>query len=113
MGIDILLNKVFQTNDSAVFRHHKDDENLQQVICQLFSAYFADDHADELTNDPIFTAILNKDSLASQPTLSRFFNRLDEGTLSQFEQITKELRRRVVSPREAENDIVGLGFHAA
>jgi len=62
----------FQTNDSASFRYHTDDDNLLQVIYQIFSAYFTYDHADELTNEPVFTTILDKTALASQPTLSRF-----------------------------------------
>ena len=45
---------------------------FKQVIYQITSAYFQDDCADELTNDPVMTAILDKDKLASQPTLSRF-----------------------------------------
>lgn len=56
------------------------------------SAYFEDDCADELTLDPVFNAILEKKSLASQPTLSRFFNRMNEDTLIQFDDIDKSLR---------------------
>ncbi len=37
------------------------------------------------------TAILEKDALASQPTLSRFFNRMDEDTLAQFSLIYETL----------------------
>jgi hypothetical protein len=95
MGFDQYLREEFKTNDGAVLRKHKDDENLLQVIYQLFSSYFEDDCADELTDDPIFTAVLNKDALASQPTLSRFFNRMDESTLEQFNGIIREFRRRV------------------
>ena len=62
------------------------------MIYQVISAYFQDDCADELTLDPVFKAILGKESLASQPTLSRFFNRMDEDTLIQFDDIDKNLR---------------------
>ena len=61
------------------------------MIYQIISAYFEDDCADELTIDPVFNAILEKNSLASQPTLSRFFNRMDEDTLLQFDDIDKKL----------------------
>lgn len=44
-----------------------------QVIYQIIRSYFEDERADELTNEPVMTAILEKDALASQPTLSRFF----------------------------------------
>ena len=52
---------------------HKDDENLMQMVYQIISAYFEDDCADELTLDPVFNAILEKDRLASQPTFVSIF----------------------------------------
>lgn len=86
---------MFKTNDTAD-RFHKDDENLCQMIYQILARYFNDNDADELTNDPVMNAILDKDGLASQPTLSRFFNRMDEDTLIQFEEILKYLRGIVI-----------------
>lgn len=74
LGFDKILKSEFKTNDSAMFRIHKDNENLLQMVYQILGAYFEDDCADELTNDPVLTAILGKQALASQPTLSRFFN---------------------------------------
>ena len=71
IGFLKLIKNKFKTNDKSM-RFHKDNENLMQMLFQIISAYFQDDYADELTSDPIFTAILEKDSLASQPTLSRF-----------------------------------------
>lgn len=62
------------------------------MIYQIIASYFEDDCADELTNDPVFNAILDKNGLASQPTLSRFFNRMDEDTLEQLDIIDKNLR---------------------
>ena len=48
------------------------------------------------------SAILEKEALASQPTLSRFFNRMDETTLGQFNQILRELRKVVYSIKRPE-----------
>ena len=31
LGIDMLLNKTFKTNDSALFRYHTDQKNLLQI----------------------------------------------------------------------------------
>ena len=62
-GFSKLVKKKFKTNDTSVC-FHKDDENLMQMIYQIISAYFADDCADELTLDPVFHAILEKDGLA-------------------------------------------------
>jgi len=47
-------------------------------------------------------AILDKDTLASQPTLSRFFNRMDEDTLAQFNLIIRELRKVIYSIKKPE-----------
>ena len=91
-----------KTNDTAWFRIHKDDTNLMQVIYQIISSYFEDDCADELTNEPVMTAVLEKEALASQPTLSRFFNRMDEDTLSQLHQIMRELRKVIYSIKKPE-----------
>jgi len=97
LGFTTLLKKEFQTIDNAVFRIHKDDENLWQMIYQIYGAYFQDDCADELTNDPILKAILGKEALASQPTISRFFNRMDATTHQQFYDIMREMRKIVYS----------------
>ena len=95
LGIDNLLGKVFKTNDSALFRYHTDQKNLLQMIYMIIAGYFEDDTSDELTNDPVFKSVLEKDTLASQPTVSRFFNRMDEDTLNQLLMIGRILRKRV------------------
>lgn len=95
LGFVKLLKSIFKTNDSAPVRYHTDEKNLWQVIYQILGAYFEDDCADELTHDPVLTAILEKRALASQPTLSRFFNRMDETTLEQFHDLMRRFRKVV------------------
>ena len=62
IGFIKLIKKKFKTNDKSI-RFHKDHENLLQMIYQIISAYFQDDCADELTLDPVFNVILDKESL--------------------------------------------------
>lgn len=95
IGFTETINHLFTTNDSAVLRRHTDQSNLLQCIYQIIGAYNSDDSADALRYDPVFTSLLNKDALASQPTLSRFYNRMDESTLALFEQINAALREKV------------------
>ena len=95
--MDQLLTRTFKTNDSALFRYHTDRQNLLQMIFMVIAGYFQDDLSDELTKDPVFKAILEKDTLASQPTISRFFNRMDEDTLNQFLIIGRILRKKTYS----------------
>ena len=98
-GVDLisLVKKTFKTNDTASFRLHVDTDNLVQIIYQIIATYFKDDCADELKNEPVFTEILQKDVLASQPTLSRFWNRMDEDTLHQFDIIDQAMRDTIYS----------------
>ena len=107
IGFSKLIKNKFKTNDKSV-RFHKDNENLMQMIYQIIAAYFEDDCADELTHDPVFQAILDKNALASQPTLSRFFNRMDEDTLRQFDDIDQRLRDIVYSIKHPEHILLDL-----
>ena len=108
LGIDTLLEKAFKTNDPALFRYHSDQKNLLQMIYMIIAGYFEDDASDELTNDPVFKSVLEKDALASQPTVSRFFNRMDEDTLNQFLAITRVLRMRIYSIQMPQAVILDL-----
>ena len=108
LGFDKILKSEFRTNDSALFRIHKDDENLWQMVYQILGAYFEDDCADELTNDPVLTTILGKKALASQPTLSRFFNRMDDTTLRQFYGIMRKLRKVVYAIKRPQLILLDL-----
>ena len=108
LGIDKLFSQSFKTNDSALFRYHTDKENLLQMIYMIIAGYFEDDTSDELTNDPVFKAVLNKGTLASQPTISKFHNRMDEDSLNQFLSINQILRKKVYSIQMPEAIILDL-----
>lgn len=108
VGVEDLIRKTFKTNDPATFRHHTDADNLLQMIYQTIAAYHRDDDADELTKDPVLTAVLGKEALASQPTLSRFFNRMDEDTLKQMNDIMRIMRRVIYSADPPEQLLLDL-----
>lgn len=108
VGFDKLFKRIFKTNDTTETRIHKDDVNLLQIIFQIICGYFEDDCADELSYDPVLTAILGKNRLASQPTLSRFFNRMDNDTLKQFYQLQREMRKIVYDIKNADIVILDL-----
>lgn len=108
VGFDKLFKRIFKTNDTTETRIHKDDVNLLQIIFQIICGYFEDDCADELSYDPVLTAILGKNRLASQPTLSRFFNRMDNDTLKQFYQLQREMRKIVYDIKNPDIVILDL-----
>ena len=78
------------------------------MIYMIMAGYFEDDASDELIKDPIFKAVLEKSALASQPTVSRFFNRMDEDTLKQFQEISQILRKRIYSIQMPQAVILDL-----
>ena len=108
IGLIKLVKQFFKTNDHTGCRIHKDPDNLMQMVYQIIAAYFEDDCADELINDPVLTAILDKNKLASQPTLSRFWNRMDEGTLSQLDMIQERMREIIYSIQKPEHMLFDL-----
>ena len=97
LGLERIIKDTFKTTDTAIHRDHKDHENLLQMIYQIFGTYYEDNCADEIRKDPVLSAILGKQALASQPTISRFFNRMDDVTLRQFDALMRELRKTVYS----------------
>ena len=60
IGLLNLIKNTFKTNDHTQLRRHIDADNFMQLIYQIIAGYFEDDCADELTNDPILTTILEK-----------------------------------------------------
>ncbi|QUH25049.1 transposase [Serpentinicella alkaliphila] len=78
------------------------------MIYQILAGYFNDNDADELSNEPVFKSILDKECLDSQPTLSRFFNRMDSDTLTQFNEISKELRKIAYMIKKPEKVLFDL-----
>ena len=108
VGLLRLVNRIFRTNDPASFRFHSDPDNLMQVIYQLIAAYFEDDCADELTSDPVFTAVLEKEALASQPTLSRFYNQMDINMLALLDSIESKMREIIYSIKMPEHMLFDL-----
>lgn len=97
----------FKTDDKSG-RLHKDDQNLCKMVYQIIAGYFEDDDADELTNEPVFTNILDKKALASQPTLSRFWNRMSDTTLTQFDEIIKSMRSSAYSIKRPKHVLLDL-----
>lgn len=107
-GFEDLVRKKFKTHDTAAFRFHTDAENLMQVIYQTEAGYYRDDCSDELRHDPVMTAAVGTDVLASQPSISRFFNRMDKYTLQQLTDIMRAYRKTVYSINNPEHMLLDL-----
>ncbi|MBZ9634434.1 IS1380 family transposase [Clostridium sp. FP1] len=93
---------------SANARIHKNEDIAIQRIYQRIAGYETDDNADELRHDPTFTNVLEKKSLASQPTISRFNNRVSGETVKSYQQINELLQDKVYSVRMPEHIIFDI-----
>ena len=88
-------------NDSRAYYLHSNENLLRQKIYQLIAGYSEDDAADQLTKDPAFTQIIGTPSLASQPSLSRFYTRFDEESIDHLNQANQELLDKIHTYRKA------------
>lgn len=67
------------------------------------ASYHQDDASDSLRLDPVFTFILNKESLASQPTVSRAINRFDHSSINKFKDVLKFLFEKGNNPKNTKH----------
>ena len=84
MELKPLLEKA--CNDSLK-RNHTFASIVEQLIYTNIAGYHADDHSDALRCEPVFTRVLEKKSLASQPTISRCMNTMDSYNLEALNQV--------------------------
>jgi len=99
---------LYVKDSSADTRTHKNEDIAIQRIYQRIAGYTTDDHADELRYDPTFTNILEKKALASQPTISRFNNRVTVQTLKSYQQINEMLQDKIYSLSMPEHIILDI-----
>lgn len=70
---------------------HTNQKTLKQIVLQLIAGYKADSSADILRHDPMLKTLSLEDALASQPSISRFFDRITEQTIEDFQMFNQAL----------------------
>lgn len=108
-----IKENLYVEDSSADARIHKNEDITIQRIYQRIAGYATDDNADELRYDPTFTNILGKKALASQPSISRFNNRVNIDTVKSYELINEILLDKVYSismPEHIVFDIDSTNF---
>lgn len=108
IGFSETIRDILRVKDKAKFRFHSNSDIAIQKIYQNIAGYHTDDNADELTIDPVFKAVLAKEALASQPTISRFNSRLDVDNAKQFQFINETLMDKVYSVEMPKQVLIDL-----
>src|SRR5699024_688787 len=86
IGLFSTLMKHLDFKYTRKYYVHSHDQLHRQKMFQMTADYTADEAADQLTNDPVFKEIIGTDALASQPSISRFFNRFGATSVEQLYQ---------------------------
>jgi hypothetical protein len=102
LGLSQTIKQLLVVDDPI---HHRDQPNSDvalQKIYQHLCGYHTDDHADDLSHEPLLTALMEKERLASQPTISRFNEKANIATAKSLENINEILQGRAyaIEPRD-------------
>jgi len=108
IGFFHTMDQHLKFKDERQYAVHSNEQLFRQKMYQLIAGYPEDAAADQLTNDPVFTQITGTNSLASQPSLSRFFSRFGVDTLNQMNVANQEILDKVHSYRGTDTIIFDL-----
>uniref|UniRef100_UPI0002492BDE transposase n=1 Tax=Ligilactobacillus acidipiscis TaxID=89059 RepID=UPI0002492BDE len=82
LNFTTLAYQLVHFDDQRHYARYSNVSLLEQVVLQLITGYPADLAATSLRDDPTFKLLLAQPQLASQPSLSRFWQRCDEQTIT-------------------------------
>ena len=105
IGFDNLLKQYFGTDSRKI---HSVSSVIEQLIYQNIAGYHRDDAADHLRYDPVFKAVLEKEALASQPTISRTLNSFEQKDIDEFNDILEHLYKMTHNPSNKQHIILDL-----
>ena len=105
IGFDNLLKQYFGTDSRKI---HSISSVIEQLIYQNIAGYHRDDAADHLRYDPVFKAVLEKEALASQPTISRTLNSFEQKDIDKFNDILEHLYKMTHNPSNKQHIILDL-----
>jgi len=86
-----ILEKHFFIESDQAKRTFSNPKMLMQFIYLTVLGYHNQDHHNDLREEPAISSCFNEETLASQPTVSRFIARLDKSSLSQLKKINELL----------------------
>lgn len=86
-----LAQQLLHIRENRAYFRHENVSILEQLVFQLIAGYAADSSANVIRHDPVFQAILGKDTLVSQSSISRFLGRLSDKNVNQLQELNQAL----------------------
>jgi len=108
LDFDHLINQYLHLHDTRAYFKHSNTSIFEQIILQLIAGYDTDSAANLLSNDPIWQLLLEKENLASQPTISRFLDRFTEKNIEELQQVNQSLLDKVHPFHDGSDLIIDL-----
>lgn len=103
-----LSKKIVSFNENRKYCWHENQKILNQMILQLIGGYSADSSANILCHDPLLPTLVGEEPLVSQSSISRFFDRVDEQTLSGLQELNQQLIDQARFIRNDTNLVIDL-----
>jgi hypothetical protein len=95
-------------NEDRLYWTHDNHKILKQLMIQLIGDYKADSSADELQYDPVLQTLSTDETFASQPTISRYYNRVNDQTIEDLQSLNLALIDQARLVRNDTNMIIDL-----
>ncbi|SHJ93616.1 Transposase DDE domain group 1 [Dethiosulfatibacter aminovorans DSM 17477] len=105
LGLRHLLENTFNDSEARV---HTNASIIEQLMYTTIAGYSSDVHSDSLRLDPVFTRILEKKALASQPTISRFVHSLNEHSIESYNRLLLDLFEKGNHPKKTKQIVLDL-----
>jgi len=91
IDFDSIIQQLLHIKDRRRSPQHTSAKIFTQLIFQIIAGYKHDAAANRLQYDRLYQLLLSQSKAVSQPTISRFFSRLTETNIQEFEAIIRRL----------------------
>ena len=103
-----LSKKIVRFNDSRKYWTHTNHKLLKQLVLQIVAGYNTDSAANILQNDPVLQTLSIDEPLASQSSISRFYDRVVVETILTLQVLNQDLIDKARLVRNDTNMIIDL-----
>ena len=103
-----LSQQFLEIEDKRLYHTHDNFSLMEQLIYQNIAGYSTDSSANLLKEDPVFQLVLDKSKIASQASLSRFWDRISEENIHQMQELNQAMIDKVRLARNTTELIFDL-----
>ena len=103
-----LSKKIVRFNDSRKYWTHTNHKLLKQLVLQIIAGYNTDSAANILQHDPVLQTLSTDEPLASQSSISRFYDRVVVETILTLQVLNQDLIDKARLVRNDTNMIIDL-----